>query len=502
MAKLDKFLAQMMAKGAATMHLDPGQFPMMELPGGHRVTLSSQELVGTVLDGLAKEILPAGMETNYLRGEQVRFPYTFEDESFQFILQRSTLGARILAGRVRVMAADGGPSPEPTSSGNFKAPGTPKGQATVKIPTIENLVTWMLDLGGSDVYLNPGEAPLLRHLGHMGSVEGFAPVTPKEMLGLVRGIAPVENLEAFERGLDTEFAYSDTARSCRLRVSLFHDALGPSLAMRIMPKEAPDPASLGLDEPIRRLIGLNQGLVVVAGPSGSGRTTTVASLVALANEHHRAYIVTIEDAIEFQFPPGTCLIRQREVGLDTSRQKQAIRSALRQAPEMLVVGELRDAETVELALDAAGSGRLVFATLSTTSGLDTINRLIEIFAPEHQPWIRSRLAGGLKAVLCQTLVKKIGGGRVAAIETIFNNPRIGDLIRKGEVHEIPAAMKTGRQYGQMLQNDVLVKLIKDRTIEPMDAYLKCHDRETFMQACKKAGIPFDPRKNGESRSEG
>ena len=497
MAKLDKFLAQMMAKGAATMHLDPGQFPMMELPGGHRMTLSSQELVGAVLDGLAKEILPDGMETSYLRGEQVRFSYSLDEEPFQFILQRSTLGARILVGRVRAMTADAGATPEPTSSGNFQAPGTPKGQASGKIPTIDGLVAWMLELGGSDVYLNPGEAPLLRHLGHMGSVEGFAPVAAKDLLGLLKGIAPAANLEAFERGLDTEFAYTDTERSCRLRVSLFHDALGPSLAMRIMPKDAPDAATLGLDDPIRRLIGMNQGLVIVAGPSGSGRTTTIASLVAMANEHHRSYIVTIEDAIEFKFAPGTCLIRQREVGLDPSRQKQAIRSALRQAPDILVVGELRDAETVELAMDAAGSGRLVFATLSTTSALDTISRLIEIFAPEHQPWIRSRLAGCLKAVLCQTLLKKIGGGRVAAIETIFNNPRIADLIRKGEVHDIPAAMRTGRQYGQMLQNDVLVKLIKEKTIEPMDAYLRCHDRETFIQACKKASIPFDPRKERE-----
>jgi twitching motility protein PilT len=497
MAKLDKFLAQMLAKGAATLHLDPGQFPTMELPGGHRVTLNTQELVGSVLDGLAKEILPNDLSTNYLRGEQVRFNYTYESEPFQFLLQRSTMGARILAGRSRAMTADAIPAPTEASTGDFLIP---KGPAPAKVLGMDSLINWMLDLGGSDVYLNAGEAPLLRHQGRIGSVEGFNPIPAKDLTELLKSITPQTNWEAFHRGMDTEFAYTDEARQCRLRVSLFHDAMGPAVALRIMPKEVPDADTLGLSDPIRRLVQFNHGLVVIAGPSGSGRTTTVSAMVAIAHESRHGFIVTIEDAIEFPFLKGNALVRQREVGQDPARQKQAIRAALRQAPDILVVGELRDAETVELALDAAGSGRLVFAMLSATSALDTIGRLIEVFGSDHQPFIRARLAGSLKAVLCQTLLKKNGGGRVAAIETIFNNPQIADLVRKGDIDEIPSAMKSGRQFGQMLQNDVFIKLIKDKTIEPMEAYKKCHDRETFMLACKKAGIPFDPRKNEDEKA--
>ncbi len=490
MAKLDKFLAQMVAKGAATLHLDPGQYPVMELPGGHRTTLSAQELLGSVLDGLAKEILPDEIETSYLRGEQVRFAYTFEEERFQFLLQRSTIGTRIIVGRVRAFTK------EPTTTA------TPEGgrfqeTAPSKVEKIDTLIDWMLDLGGSDLYLNANETPMLRSHGHLTTVEGFAPLLPNDMTDLLKSITPKTNWEAFERGQDTEFAYTEVAKQCRLRLSLFHDALGPALAMRIMPKEVPDADTLGLSDPIRRLIGLNHGLVLVAGPGGSGRTTTISSLMVMASESRKDYIVTIEDAIEFQLGQGTSLIRQREVGRDSSRQKQAVRSALRQAPDILVVGELRDPELIELAVEAANSGRLVFATLPTTSALDTIGHIIEVFPTDHQSWIRTRLAGCLRAVLCQTLMKKIGGGRVAVIETIFNNPRIGDLIRKGDIHDIPATMKTGRQYGQMLQNDVLVQLIKEKALDPMEAYLKCHDRETFIQACKKAGIPFDPRKERE-----
>ncbi len=497
MAKLDKFLAQMLVKGAATLHLDPGQFPAMEIPGGHRVTLSSQELVGAVLDGLAKEILPEELSTSYLRGEQVRFEYIYETEPFQFLLQRSSVGTRIVAGRVRALTQDSMPAPTGASSGDYLLP---KGPAPARVLSMDSLITWMLDLGGSDVYLNADESPLLRHQGRVGSVEGFKPIPAKELTDLIKGITPKTNWDAFERGMDTEFAYTNDSLQCRLRVSLFHDALGPAVALRIMPKEVPDADTLGLSEPIRRLVQFNHGLVVIAGPSGSGRTTTVSALVAMAHESRHGFIVTIEDAIEFPFLKGSALVRQREVGRDPARQKQAIRAALRQAPDILVVGELRDAETVELALDAAGAGRLVLAMLSATSALDAISRLSEVFGPDHQPSVRSRLAGSLKAVLCQTLVKKVGGGQVAVIETMFNNPQIADLIFKGELHEIPTAMKSGRQYGQMLQNDVLVKLIKDKAIEPMEAYRKCHDRETFIQACKKAGIPFDPRKDGEEKA--
>ncbi|HWQ09158.1 MAG TPA: ATPase, T2SS/T4P/T4SS family, partial [Holophaga sp.] len=353
----------------------------------------------------------------------------------------------------------------------------------------------LLAEGGSDLYLNAGEAPIIRTDGSLAEFGEAGPIAGKELEDLVRPIAPAKNLEVYQGGGDTEFSLEDPSLHCRMRVSLFHDASGPSVSIRVIPKAIPDPATLGLDETVQRLAHLRQGLVLLTGPMGSGKSTTLACLLDIANRSRKDYIVAVHDSLEFEFPTGSCLLRQQEVGRDANRQKQAIRSALRQAPDILALGELRDAEGLELALKAALSGRAVFTTLPTTSLLDTFYALVNAFPQNRQSHIRGCLAGCLKAVVGHTLLRRATGGRVVALETLFPNPAIAELIRSDKLEQIPGAMKGGR-YGQMSHNDALIQLILARTVEPMEAYMRCQDRESFIGACRKAGIDFDPRAAG------
>lgn len=476
MAKIDKFLQQLVSRGASLLRLDPGDSPIVELPGGHRVSLSGQELLGTVLDGVAKEILPEQHQTAFLRGEKVAFDYFLEGQGFQILCCRSSLGTRLVAAR---MAAG--------SQGNQGGPG-----ATVTLDSLAPLVYRLLSGSGSDLYLNAEESPLVRLNGRLEVLTEYGQLPAKRLEELVRAWVPPRVWERFAAGQDTEFSHSDPSLPCRLRVSLIHDQPSLSLSVRVIPREVPDADTLGLSEPVRRLASLNKGLVLLAGPMGSGKSTTLACLLSLANQSRKDYLVSIQDAIEFEFPQGSCIIRQREVGSDPARQHQAIRAALRQAPDILAVGEIRDAETLELALQAVQTGRLVLGTLATASMLDTFFSLAETFQSEHRARTLSRLAECLKAVLGHTLLPKVGGGQVVAMETLFSNPAIATLIREDKLGQLPGVMKQAR-YGQQSHNDALIQLILGGKLDPMDGYLRCQDRESFIAACKKADIAFDPR---------
>lgn len=480
MAKIDKLLSSMVGRGAPVLRLDPGDVPVLELPGGHRTTLNNQELLGTQLDGLAKEILPADLETTYLRGDKVSFDYVFEGERFQVLAIRTNLGTRLVVGRA-------GPA--------GKAGGVGQEVGTKALGKMETAIQRLLKEGASDLYLNTDEPPVLRLDGRLVAMADIAPIGAKDLSDLVRPWMPTKTQEAFQGGLDVEFSHVDPALPCRVRLSLFHDANGPSAAIRVIPRQVPDADTLGLGEPVRRLASLNKGLVLLTGPMGSGKTTTLACLVEMALRARKDFVVSIHDAIEFEFGTSGGTVRQREVGRDLGRQHNALRSALRQAPDILVVDELRDPEAVDLVLQAAHAGQVVFATLQTTSIVDTLAFLVDGFPRERQPVVRTRLAGCLKAIVGHTLLRRPSGGRAAALESLFTTPAIAEHIREDRLTEVPAAMKQGR-YGQVTHNEALVQLIQRGTIEPMEAYLKCQERDSFIAACKKASVDFDPRQEG------
>lgn len=486
MAKLDKLLSILLQKGGHTLRLDPGEYPIAELPGGQRMNLGTQEMMGSVLDGLAKEVVPANRETDYLRGEKVQFPYEMDGQGFILLCVKSPYGSRIVA--VKHAAKD-------PSAVHGSGPVVP-GQSLW-----EDLLGRLLAMGASDLFLNPGESPIVQSHGRFTALDDQGPQTQADIEQLARSLAPKGLWEAFEQGSDVEFSLDHAKRQCRLRLNLLHGSAGPALTVRVMPSAAPDAESLGLRDEVRRLAGLSRGLVLLSGPQGSGRSTTLASLLALARRRRSGdFIVTVEDAIAFPLPPDDGVTRQREVGGDPRRQAQAVRAALRQQPDILAVDEWTSEESLEPLLEAACEGRLVFLVLQAASALDALRRVVEGFPRERRPWIQSLLASGLKASLCLDLVPRSKGGRVMVQETLFNSPAVAELIREGAFTQIPAAAKGGR-YGQLSLAEAMTDLVKRQEIEASEAYRRSGNREALVAAFKKAGVDFDPRREGRITEE-
>jgi twitching motility protein PilT len=356
----------------------------------------------------------------------------------------------------------------------------------------------LLEHQGSDLHLTSSEPPMARMHGDLGPLPGFDVMGADRVLALLEALASPIVWARFQQTGDADFAYAFTEGGCRLRMNYFRDQQGPGLVCRVIPNKIPDPDQLGLPDPVRRVALLAKGLVLVTGPTGSGKSTTLAAILDLANQRRSDHILTIEDPIEFVHPRKKCLVNQREVGTHTESFKSGLRAALREDPDIVLVGEMRDLETISIALETALTGHLVFGTLHTSSAIGTVDRIVDQFPADRQQQIRVMLSDALKAVVSQTLLKKIGGGRIAALETLFLTPAISNLIREGKTVQIVSQMQTGRAYGQRLMNDVLVELIQGKKVEPMEAYLKCPDKDSFIAAMKRGGINFDPRAKGET----
>jgi twitching motility protein PilT len=357
----------------------------------------------------------------------------------------------------------------------------------------EALFRELLARKGSDLHCSSFEAPICRVHGDMEDLEDFGILGPSQILEIMQAIATPQAWRQFQERNDADFAYPFEAGGCRLRVNYFMDRLGPALVCRVIPSEIPDPDRLGLDLPIRRLAMLPKGLVLVTGPTGSGKSTTLAAIIDLANQQRADHIITIEDPIEFVHPRKRCLVNQREVGSHTDSFKSGLRAALREDPDIVLVGEMRDLETIAIALETAVTGHLVFGTLHTGSAVSTIDRIVDQFPSDRQQQIRVMLADSLKCVISQILLKRAEGGRIAAYESMFVTPAIANLIREGKNFQIPSAMQTGRAYGQKLMNNALIELIQGNKVALKEAYFKAPDKETFMDSLKRAEIDWDPR---------
>lgn len=366
-------------------------------------------------------------------------------------------------------------------------------QENGKHPLAEKLFLALIQKGGSDLHVSAFEPPMVRVHGDLIVLDGFEVLNADQILEMMQAVANPTAWMQFQERMDADFAYPFEAGGCRLRVNYFLDRKGPGWVCRVIPNELPDPDKLGLADPIKRLADLSKGLVLVTGPTGSGKSTTLAAILDIVNRTRNDHILTIEDPIEFVHPKKKCLVNQREVGTHTESFKSGLRAALREDPDIVLVGEMRDLETIAIALETAITGHLVFGTLHTNSAVGTIDRIVDQFPADRQQQIRVMLADALKASLSQTLLKRKGGGRIAAIESLFITPAISNLIREGKNFQITSAMQTGRAYGQRLMNDLLVEYIQKNLIEPMEAYMKCPDKESFMASLKRAGINWDPR---------
>jgi twitching motility protein PilT len=358
------------------------------------------------------------------------------------------------------------------------------------LPPIPQLLIELAAARGSDLHLSAQQPPRWRVDGDLVVVAGYAAPAPERLQELLWEITPARNREEFAGRSDTDFAY-ELPGTGRFRVNLFRDRLGPGAVMRQIPEKVPTADELGLSEAVRNLAYLSKGLVLVTGPTGSGKSTTLAAIVDLVNRTRHDHIITIEDPVEFVHPSRRCLVNQREVHVHTQSFKQALRAALREDPDVVLVGELRDLETISIAIETAETGHLVFGTLHTTTAISTVERLVDQFPGDRQEQVRMMLADSLKAVIAQTLLKKIGGGRVAAQEVLLATPAVSNLIREGKTCQLASAMQTGRAKGMVLLNDALLDLVKRGLVAPAEAYLKAVDKETLTKAFAGANIELE-----------
>jgi twitching motility protein PilT len=381
------------------------------------------------------------------------------------------------------VAAAPPPSPEPIRPRPAAHPaGDPRG-------AMEWLLSLMLERKASDVHLSSDTAPMLRIDGDMTPIEGYPPLSPARLKEMLFSIAPEKNREQWLQIKDTDFAYETP--QARFRVNFFEDRKGIGSVMRQIPNTIRTAAEMGLPQAVLDLCFLNKGLVVVTGPTGSGKSTTLASMIDHINRNRNDHIITIEDPIEFVHPNRNCLVNQREVGVHTGSFKHALRAALREDPDIVLVGEMRDLETIAIAIETAETGHLVFGTLHTNTAPSTVDRIIDQFPADRQEQIRMMLSESLKGVITQTLCTKIGGGRVAAMEILIATSSVANLIREGKTFQIPSTMQTGRGVGMQMMNDALVDLVKKKLVEPNEAYAKAIQKVELKQMLERAGFKLE-----------
>ena len=336
----------------------------------------------------------------------------------------------------------------------------------------------MVEQGASDLHLTSGSQPILRVSGELQRVR-YQVLENDELKKMLYEIAPEFKVKQFEETGDVDFAY-EIPGLARYRANYFVQKYGVAAVFRQIPDTILTIEQLGLPPVINKLPMLPKGLVLVTGPTGSGKSTTLAAIVDYANTQRKDHILTIEDPVEFVHKSKSCVVNHREVGLHTRSFSAALRAALREDPDIIMVGELRDLETISLATEAASTGHLVFGTLHTQSAAKTVDRIVDVFPHDQQEQIRATLADSLQAVVAQTLFRRRNGkGRVAALEILIATPAVRNLIRDGKTFQITTVLQTGKKYGMQSLDDAIMEHLDKGRISAEDAYLNCLDKERF-----------------------
>jgi len=346
----------------------------------------------------------------------------------------------------------------------------------------------MHEQGASDLHLVAGQPPALRIRGEIERVK-YKVLTSDDLRAMLYEITPEHKIKFFEETGDVDFGY-EIPGLARYRANFFMQKNGVGAVFREIPNTIMTAEQLGLPPVASKLAMLPRGMILVTGPTGSGKSTTLASILDVANRNRKDHIITIEDPIEFVHQSQGCIINQREIGIHTKSFSTALRGALREDPDIILVGEMRDLETISLAVEAATTGHLVFSTLHTSGAAKTVDRVIEVFPSQEQSLIRSTLADGLRAVISQVLFKRIDKiGRVVALEILIATPGVRNLIREGKSHQIPSMIQTGKKYGMTLLDDSIMDLFKRGSISAEDAYAKSNDKARFRPLLR--GSPTD-----------
>ena len=521
MPQLDRLLSVMVSQRATALKLHESELAELEIAGAPRpmtkTALTSQQVVA-----LLREIAPAEAAALLDAGKPAQFDYVSEDGAFRIDAARdgAQWRARVtLDERRERQRLNGHPRPEipdyaaatpsasvPAAPGVdhaalAKAPVPELAAAVVSVDidaispfagseraraTLDGLLRTMVERGSSDLHLRCGEPPIVRLHGEMTRLEGSV-LEPAELEAMIRSVMPERNRREYTDSNDTDYAY-ELQGVARFRANALKDRKGPAAVFRQIPATVVTVEQMGITPEVQKLCQLNKGLVLVTGPTGSGKSTTLCSLIDLVNRSRSDHVLTIEDPIEFVHPNKKCVITQRQVGVHTGSFKSALRAALREDPDIILVGELRDLETVAIAIETAETGHLVFGTLHTTTAAGTIDRIIDQFPADRQAQIRVMLAESLKGVISQTLCKKIGGGRVAAREVLLTIPAVSNLIREGKTFQIPTVMQTSKRLGMVTLNDALMELVDGKLIEPAEGYGKSVDKIMYLNSLRSRGL--------------
>jgi twitching motility protein PilT len=357
---------------------------------------------------------------------------------------------------------------------------------------LDDLLRLTVERGASDLHLSANYCPCIRVDGEMKFLTDHPILTPAENEAMLKAIMPEKSRQELDKDWDTDFGYT-LEGSGRFRVNAFRDIHGASGVFRSVPDLVPSLEDLGLgfSGVLRELCMHTKGLVIVTGPTGSGKSTTLAAMLDLINRTRKEHIITVEDPIEFVHQSKNCLINQREVHRHTRSFAGALRAALREDPDIILLGEMRDLETTEIALETAETGHLVLATLHTNTATSTVDRIIDKFPGDRQNQIRTLLANTLTGIVAQTLCRRTDGGRVAAAEILLATPAVRSNIRDEKTHQLPTAIQTGFSVGMRSFTDSLFQLVQDGIVTPREAYLKAADKVSLEQKFSTAGIVLD-----------
>ena len=485
MARLDRLIQVMQEQRAEALQLAVGK-PASLMQNGSVRPITREPLTDVQIQGLLREIASAEAQPQLGSAESVAFAYRSPFGEVQVERKSGVNGVAVL----RPAAA---PAPVATAMPAFSAApaGAPPPAATPARSTqdlsehraaMDVLFRILVQSGASDLHLRTGEPPMLRLHGELSRQEQ-PPLSAERLEAMLLSIMTGKEVGEFRDGGDTDWAY-EIEGLARFRCNAGRDRFGAMGVFRVIPNQIRTAEEMGLSQEVQNLCYLTKGLVVVTGPTGSGKSTTLAGLVDLINRTRTDHIITIEDPIEFVHPSKKCLVTQRQVGLHTRSFKHALRAALREDPDIILVGEMRDLETVSIAIETAETGHLVFGTLHTTTAASTIDRIIDQFPPDRQAQVRVMLSESLRGVIAQTLCKKIGGGRVAAREVLLTIPAVSNLIREGKTFQIPSIMQVNRKGGMVTLNDALIELVDARLVEPKEAYMKAVEKAGFAAALK------------------
>jgi twitching motility protein PilT len=511
MAQLDRFLNLLITNNGTALVLSEGDVATVTIKNSPRPVMK-QPLTSAQILTLVREIAPPNQPHSLDAAGGVSFEYSSADGTFEVALnQNGKISARIAP--KSLSAASVRPTPVATSNGAAAQAATgptaspqaaaprvdaPRAEAPIAQPPrvsatgnraldrIENLLRALVGNKASDLHLRSGAPPMLRASGEIDPIPNEPVLSSDEIDEMLNAVMLEQNRVEFKEINDTDFAH-EIPGVARFRGNALRDRKGTGAVFRAIPAAVVTVEQMGISQEVQRLCHLTKGLVLVTGPTGSGKSTTLCALIDLINRSRADHVITIEDPIEFVHESKKCLITQRHVGVHTSSFKHALRAALREDPDIVLVGELRDLETVSMAIETAETGHLVFGTVHTSTAVSTVDRVIDQFPPDRQAQIRVMLSESLKGVISQVLCRKIGGGRVAAREIMLSTPSVSNLIREGKTFQLPSVLQTSRRLGMVTMNDALIELVDSKQVEPQEAYLKATDKVGILNMLKQRG---------------